>query len=111
MRCLQRIYTDLANTADEQQIQRDKVEALQRVGEDMRCLQRIYTDLANTADEQQMSFDTIESHMATAVGDIEGGREQLALGKYRWDRQLRQRLWAAGGTAAFVTLGIIYMWS
>mmetsp|Transcript_36282 Transcript_36282/g.73118 ORF Transcript_36282/g.73118 Transcript_36282/m.73118 type:complete len:252 (-) Transcript_36282:36-791(-) len=75
------------------------------VDEKMQCLQRIYTDLADAADGQQTSFDTIESHIDSVRPDIEGGREDIELSKYGWDRRMKRKmwLWAAG---AMATVGV-----
>jgi len=81
------------------ELKKDKCQALQRVDDDMRCLQKIYTDLANVADEQQQSFDSLESHMASAASDIERGREEISMGKYSWDRRMKQKLMYIGGAA------------
>lgn len=90
------------------ELRKDKIQALHRVDDDMRCLQRIYTDLANVADEQQHSFDSLESHMANASADIERGREEISMGKYSWDRRMKQKLMYVGGafTAVVVMVGI-----
>lgn len=91
------------------ELKKDKCEALQRVDDDMRCLQKIYTDLANAADEQQQSFDSLESHMASASADIERGREEISMGKYSWDRRMKQKMMYIGGAAAgmLVLVGVI----
>jgi len=68
--------------------------------EKMQCLQRIYTDLADAADGQQTSFDTIESHIDSIKADIEGGREDIELSKYGWDRRMKRRMWIWGAGAA-----------
>jgi len=93
----------------DEEIQRDKCQALQRVDDDMRCLQRIYTDLANAADDQQHSFDSLESHMASASADIERGREEISMGKYSWDRRMKQKMVYIGGvaTAILVVVGLV----
>jgi len=91
------------------ELQRDKCQALQRVDDDMRCLQRIYTDLANAAEEQQHSFDSLENHMANAASDIERGREEISMGKYSWDRRMKQKLIYIAGAAAgiMMVVGVI----
>jgi t-SNARE complex subunit (syntaxin) len=93
----------------DEELQREKKQALQRVDEDMRCLQRIYTDLANTADEQQQSFDSLESHMASAAADIERGREEISMGKYSLNNRMKQKVTyaVASVTAVLVVVGII----
>lgn len=93
----------------DEELQRDKCQALQRVDEDMRCLQRIYTDLANAADDQNSSFESLESHMASAAADIERGREEISMGKYSWDRRMKQKLIYVGGvaTAILVVVGLV----
>jgi len=90
-------------------LQRERGEALQRVDDDMRCLQRIYTDLANTADEQQHNFDSLENHIASAAADIERGREEISMGKYSWDRRMKQKtLYVAGAVAGVLMfVGIV----
>jgi len=91
----------------DEELRKEKNQALQRVDNDMRSLQRIYTDLANTADEQQQNFDTLESHMADAAADIERGREEISMGKYTWDRRMKQKMMyiAGAATGVFVLVG------
>jgi len=93
----------------DEEIQRDKCQALQRVDDDMRCLQSIYTDLANEADKQQHSFDSLESHMASANVDIERGREEISMGKYSWDRRMKQKMVYVGGVVVgiLVVVGLV----
>merc|ERR1719375_434023 len=95
-------HLQVSGSSLDEELQRDKCHALQRVDEDMRCLQRIYTDLANVADEQQHSFDSLESHMASAAADIERGREEISMGKYSWDRRMKQKMMYVGGAAAAI---------
>lgn len=91
------------------ELQKERGQALLRVDDDMRCLQKIYTDLANTADEQQHTFDSLESHIASAAADIERGREEISMGKYSWDRRMKQKiLYIAGiGAGVLFLVGII----
>jgi len=93
----------------DEELQRDKCQALQKVDDDMRCLQRIYTDLAETADSQQHSFDSLESHMASAAADIERGREEISMGKYSWDRRMKQKMMYIGGAVmgVLVVVGLV----
>mmetsp|Transcript_82608 Transcript_82608/g.128996 ORF Transcript_82608/g.128996 Transcript_82608/m.128996 type:complete len:255 (-) Transcript_82608:47-811(-) len=76
----------------DEELRKEKCQALQRVDEDMRCLQRIYTDLANTVDEQQQTFDSLESHMASAAADIERGREEISMGRYSYNNRMKQKI-------------------
>jgi len=89
----------------QEELKRDRCQALHKVSEDMQSLQRIYTDLAQVNEAQQTSFDTLESHMANAAADIERGRDELMITKYSWDRRAKRKLWhIAGGILAFTTL-------
>jgi len=88
----------------QEELQRDRCQALHKVSEDMRSLQRIYTDLAQVNEAQQTSFDTLENHMANAAADIERGRDELMITRYNWDRSAKRKLWhIAGGILAFTT--------
>lgn len=97
-----------SNPLDDE-IQKDKTQALQRVDDDMRSLKKIYTDLAAAADDQQQSFDTLEQHMANAAADIERGREEVSMGKYSWDRRMKQKMIYVGGAgvALLFVVGVI----
>lgn len=87
-----------------EELQREKCQAIRRVGEDMACLQKIYTDLASTADQQQSSFDSLESHMASASLDIERGREEISQSRYAWDRKQKRKAWMGGAAVGFICL-------
>lgn len=93
----------------DQELQKEKVQTLRKVDEDMLCLQRIYTDLAQTAEEQQSSFDTLESHMARAASDLERGRDELEYAdRYDFGARFKRKLWLlGGGVLALVLLGTI----
>lgn len=91
------------------ELQKEKVQTLRKVDEDMLCLQRIYTDLAQSAEEQQASFDTLESHMARAAADVERGREEFEYAdRYSFGARFKRKLWLiGGGVLALVLLGTV----
>lgn len=84
----------------QQELQKERVDAVQRVEEDMRCLQSIYSDLAAAADSQQANFDTLESHMAQAAGDLELGNHELEIARQSYSRTLKQRMLVGAATVA-----------
>merc|ERR1719195_2209650 len=91
--CLVLMGSSTSRTSLEEEIERDKCRALQKVDEYMVVLQRIYTDLATTAEEQQATFDTIESHMASAAADVELGRTEIEAMSGTWGRRLKRKVW------------------
>lgn len=104
--CLVPMGSSTTRTSLEEEIERDKCRALQKVDEDMVVLQRIYTDLATTAEEQQATFDTIESHMASAAADVELGRNEIEGMNDTWGRRLKRKVWVTvGGALAVVAVG------
>lgn len=90
-------------TSLQQELEKDRCQALKRVDEDMRCLQRIYTDLASVNEAQQSTFDTLEHHMASAAADIERGRDEIMITRDSWDRRMKRKLLGIAGGIIAVT--------
>jgi len=109
--CLVSLGSSTGRTSLEEEIERDKCRALQRVDEDMVVLQRIYTDLATSAEEQQATFDTIESHMARAAADVELGRTEIEAASGSWDRRLKRKLWVTAGGALAILAAVSWLTS